>query len=68
MAGIILTVQWSTARDTWFSPIAQSDVRIEYLLKFFAPLTCRLEVFSFLFDFIFVLLRFFLISVFNNAQ
>jgi hypothetical protein len=68
MASIILPLQRSTARDARLASVTQSDVRIEYLLKFFAPLTCRLEVFSFLFDFIFVLLALFLISVFNNAQ
>jgi hypothetical protein len=65
---IVLTLERSTARDARLASVAQSDVRIKYLLKFFPPLACRFEVFSFFLDFIFVLLGFFLISVFNNAQ
>jgi hypothetical protein len=65
---IVLTLERSTARDAWLASVSQSDVRIKYLLKFFPPLACRFEVFSFFLDFIFVLLGFFLISVFNNAQ
>jgi hypothetical protein len=67
VTGIILTLQWSTARYAWLASIAQSDVRIKYLLEFFAPLTRRLEVFAFLFDFILVFFGSFLIGVFDDA-
>jgi hypothetical protein len=68
VTGIVLTLERSTARDARLASVTKSDIRIEYLLKFFPPLACRLEVFSFFLDFIFVLLALFLISVFNDAQ
>lgn len=64
---IVLTLERSTARYTWLSSVAQSDVRIEYLLEFLAPLACRLKVFAFLFDFILVFFGSFLIRVFDDA-
>ena len=67
VTGIILTLERSTTRDAWLASVAQSDVRIEYLLEFFSPLTRRLEVFAFLFDFILVFFGSFLISVFDDA-